>query len=327
MKKLPYFYLLVFALQFQISAYSQASEWLLGKWNGSTNIPGSSGGENFILTLTIESLNNDVFVGNINQSLPADPLTRIETSVAGKLYKDHLMSKLKEVLYFQDPSFGHWVKHCNLCDSTRLSLSIKKDSLVLQADLSCSFYLCSATTYYSKALSSLDSSQIKSLEKFIEDSRIKTLIASFKECFKSTNPSPNTFKNIIHYDSKPQRKILDLLPTYQNREIGILRCFKIESDSVELNLLDMGEIDNDTITVIFNGRIIINKLRLTDKAYKIKLPLSGFDQNQLIVWADNIGDLPPNTCLAQLVYENKVEEIFVASDFRKSGSIIISNYN
>ncbi len=72
----------------------------------------------------------------------------------------------------------------------------------------------------------------------------------------------------------------------------------IYGDSVELDFYDNAEIDGDSIAVFLNGKLIFEHVLLKASAFSIKLPVSGLNaENELIMVAENLGTIPPNTSL------------------------------
>lgn len=70
----------------------------------------------------------------------------------------------------------------------------------------------------------------------------------------------------------------------------------VSGDSIELNFYDNAEIDGDSITLFLNEKLIFQHIYLTDKAFTVKIPVSGLQQsNELVMVAENLGSIPPNT--------------------------------
>jgi hypothetical protein len=81
----------------------------------------------------------------------------------------------------------------------------------------------------------------------------------------------------------------------QRQKIPVLEI-PIVGDSIELNFYDNAEIDGDSITLFLNNRLIFKHIYLTDKPFTVKLPVSELLQsNELVMVAENLGSIPPNT--------------------------------
>ena len=81
----------------------------------------------------------------------------------------------------------------------------------------------------------------------------------------------------------------------QRQKIPVLDI-PVVGDSIELNFYDNAEIDGDSITLFLNDRLIFQHIYLTDKPFTVKLPVSELQQrNELVMVAENLGSIPPNT--------------------------------
>ena len=70
----------------------------------------------------------------------------------------------------------------------------------------------------------------------------------------------------------------------------------LEGDSIELRFYDNAEIDGDSISLFLNNRLLFQHIRLAATPYTIKLPLTDLmDSNELVMVAENLGTIPPNT--------------------------------
>ncbi len=83
----------------------------------------------------------------------------------------------------------------------------------------------------------------------------------------------------------------------------------VSGDSVELHFYDNGQVDGDSISLFLNDKLIFEHIRLTDKAYSIKLSVSELNSsNELIMVAENLGSIPPNTSYLVVTVGDKIYE-------------------
>lgn len=132
-----------------------------------------------------------------------------------------------------------------------------------------------------------------------------------------------TVKDLYLDPDKPGAPIPVIPATpFTARNIQVQHTVETIADTLELAFYDDGIVDNDTVTVYLNRQIILNRQLLTDKPLKIKIPLPAGQENELIMFADNLGSIPPNTALL-VFYENGIRrEIQINADYGKSAAII-----
>lgn len=88
----------------------------------------------------------------------------------------------------------------------------------------------------------------------------------------------------------------------------------LSGDSIELRFYDNAEIDGDSISLFLNDKLIFSHIRLTGNAYSIKIPVSEMNEsNELIMVAENLGTIPPNTSYMVAIVNNQRYDAYLAS--------------
>jgi hypothetical protein len=107
----------------------------------------------------------------------------------------------------------------------------------------------------------------------------------------------------------------------EKREIDLLNTFRFTEDSVMIKIYDNGVIDGDIISLIINGTIIFDKVKLTASPLTYALKSNSTSQFQIECYADNLGEIPPNTGLITISSASKTSEVLFSSDLKKSAAI------
>ena len=107
-------------------------------------------------------------------------------------------------------------------------------------------------------------------------------------------------------------------PGIQEKFIARTKTFikeiPVSGDSIELRFYDNAEIDGDSISLFLNDRLIFSHIRLTGNAYSIKLAVSEMkESNELIMVAENMGAIPPNTSYMVAIVNNQRYDAYLAS--------------
>lgn len=93
----------------------------------------------------------------------------------------------------------------------------------------------------------------------------------------------------------------------KNTEISRL---EINEPEIELSVYDNGIVDNDTVSIFYNGKVIKSKQRLSEEPLKIKLKLDeNTSQHEITMFAENLGSIPPNTAIIILKAGSKRYEL------------------
>ncbi len=112
------------------------------------------------------------------------------------------------------------------------------------------------------------------------------------------------------------------LKNFDKRDNTVIQTIEVENETFKVDFYDNGDIDGDTISVFYNGKLIEAHKRLTDKALSLTLLIDpNVIINELIMYAENLGSIPPNTAVMIVTDGGKRYEVRIASDLKKSGVI------
>jgi hypothetical protein len=125
---------------------------------------------------------------------------------------------------------------------------------------------------------------------------------------------------------KPQIAILPQpAAALANRKTEVIQNIYFTSDSLVLSIYDNGTIDGDTVSVVLNGRVILARKGLTANAIRTTIPVTPDmgDSLQLVMYAENLGSIPPNTGLLIVQDGDQRYDIRFAGDMKKSSAVIL----
>lgn len=105
------------------------------------------------------------------------------------------------------------------------------------------------------------------------------------------------------------------------REKEIVKVYQLDTSHVKIELYDNAEIDNDTVSVFLNNTLLLYKKRLTDKALTLTLSAFPGTEYELMMYADNLGTIPPNTALMVITSGKHKYELRVSSSEQKSAVV------
>jgi len=134
-------------------------------------------------------------------------------------------------------------------------------------------------------------------------------------------------KPLINTTAEPPPESVTKAPlTNQQKLMTRTRHFvqeiPVTGDSVELKFYDNAEIDGDSIAVFLNDKMLAEHIRLSDSAFIITLPVAELQQtNDLVMVAENLGSIPPNTSLMIAMIDGRRYEARLASTENSSALI------
>lgn len=159
---------------------------------------------------------------------------------------------------------------------------------------------------------------------FTNSAQINALVQQLQQSLPSSatqlmaTPPQTTTVPTLKDTTHPTITVIPHIPIPRElteRKTKMVKEVFVSSPEVKIDFYDNGVIDNDTITVFDNNRLVVNNGRLSEKPITIYLHLTNTDPtHEIVTVADNLGDEPPNTALMVITAGNERHEIFITSD-------------
>ncbi len=115
----------------------------------------------------------------------------------------------------------------------------------------------------------------------------------------------------------------------EGRKSEFTQEVSFRSDSLVIALYDNGVIDGDTVSVFMNGEVLLSRQGLKASAIKktIYLAPGKDDEFTLVLYAENLGQYPPNTGLLVVRDGNDVYNLRFSADLQKNAGVIFRRKN
>ncbi len=153
----------------------------------------------------------------------------------------------------------------------------------------------------------------------------KTNTFGINDSKKTTTNSP---KNMLSINAE-QDRIREYLTTRENKKSIMVNTF---SDSLFIEVYDNGVYDHDTISVIFNNKLVVDRQEIgTNVKDPIRFTLKLNDdplKNQMVIIAENLGIEAPNSAL--LIIRDKLnnqKKIYLTTDLMHNEVVYFINLN
>jgi hypothetical protein len=108
------------------------------------------------------------------------------------------------------------------------------------------------------------------------------------------------------------------------RENPVIKEIKTAAGEMVIDLYDNGEIDGDTVTVYDNNQLLVSRAGLSDKPVHFSIKVDGMmPHHELVMVANNLGSIPPNTSLMIITAGSKRYEVHISSSEQKNAKVVI----
>lgn len=146
----------------------------------------------------------------------------------------------------------------------------------------------------------------------LDDLRIYDRALTEKEIF--------TLCNELKEKIKPVEPVKEVV--LEKRDNEVLKQIVVDNDSLTVTLYDNGDIDGDSVTLIYNDKIITTHQLLSASPITFKIKVEpGKSRNELVMYAENLGSIPPNTALMVIYDGKKRYELNVSSSKNSNGVV------
>ena len=149
--------------------------------------------------------------------------------------------------------------------------------------------------------------------KYVSDST--QVINSNEEIF--IQPSVVISPNIQHADRS-------LIESMSSRKKSTISTIIVQDKNIQLALYDNGIVDNDTVSVFYNGKLIKSKQGLSEAPIILNITLDETSAtHEITLYADNMGTMAPNTALIVLTAGKKRYELHSSASLEENAVLFI----
>ncbi len=123
-----------------------------------------------------------------------------------------------------------------------------------------------------------------------------------------------------------QRPKLSIAPplVLTKRVNTLIKEIDTEAGEIRLDLYDNGEIDGDTISIYHNNALVVSHARLSLKPISFRITIDPeHPHHELIMVAENLGSIPPNTSVMTVTAGSERHEVFISSNEQKNAKVIL----
>lgn len=108
-----------------------------------------------------------------------------------------------------------------------------------------------------------------------------------------------------------------------NRVNKEMKRIVVTEKNITLNVYDNGIVDNDTVSVFYNGRLLLSHKRLSEKPIVIPITLDEkTTAHEITLFAENLGSIPPNTALIVVTAGDKRYELYASASLTENAVIV-----
>ncbi len=302
MKKVILIFLLLVSLQ-------SSAQTVFGYWYGFANVKTNNSANNYLVEMVLQPEKN--YVKAILNYYFKNTFRSIQ--VKGDYNPATRKLNLYNVPVVYHGSISTFEVDCNM--NLQASLMVSKEGSYLKG-------LFRGLPEYKNTCPDIAFNFKNDADASQKDSVIKAM-REYKELVQVWTPTPED--TVVAVTVTP-RKVVNYVTEkeYTERENVIVNEIEVESDSLQVSIYDNGEIDGDMISLFYNKQLVLNNQKLTHKSIKVDITLDSTKlTNEISMFAENLGLIPPNTALVVINDGKNKFELRLSSSLEKNATIRI----
>ncbi len=300
---------LVIAILFSWSLSNGHAQSVFGYWYGNANVKTNSSANNYLVELVLQPEKNYV-KGILNYYFKN---TYRSIQVKGDYNPNSRLLSLYNVPVVYHGSISNFEVDCIMTLQAKLRVAQVGSNLV-GSFLSQPDYRYTCPEIKLNLTHNADASKTDSVLKAISE---------YKETYQVWTPTATDTATEV---TVIPRKVINYVTEreFTTRENVVVNEIEVESDSIRVDVYDNGEIDGDVISLFYNKMLILYNQKLTHRSVKIDLRVDSTQAyNEISMFAENLGLIPPNTAL-MVIHDGKTKyEIRLSSSLEKNATIRI----
>jgi hypothetical protein len=101
-----------------------------------------------------------------------------------------------------------------------------------------------------------------------------------------------------------------------------LKTIDVSGSSFRVEIYDNGQVDGDTVTIFLNEKLLVPAKKLTTSPIILEIKIDNDeDVYDLVMYAENMGTIPPNTALMIVTTSTNRYEVNITSTEQTSGAV------
>ena len=157
-------------------------------------------------------------------------------------------------------------------------------------------------------------------QKLTKEKRVNNVKPSHIDSVVKTVQPPTRLQSIPELMARDSTRLQLQMGNRKNIEMSHVT---VNTKEITLNVYDNGIVDGDTVSIFYNGRLILSHQRLSEKPIVIHLKLDeNIIQHKIVLFAENLGSIPPNTALIIVNAGDKRFELFSSSNLEENAVLV-----
>lgn len=133
---------------------------------------------------------------------------------------------------------------------------------------------------------------------------------------------PKEYKISTNTNTQPVKK--DSVSIVSTRKNTVFSRIPVNVTNITLDIFDNGTVDGDSISVYYNNKLLVSNRVLSEKAITVQLLLDEkAAQHEIVLFANNLGSIPPNTATIVVKAGDKRYELHSSASLTENAVLVL----
>jgi hypothetical protein len=116
---------------------------------------------------------------------------------------------------------------------------------------------------------------------------------------------------------------ITILKTLAQRKNKEQKHIVTDVKTINLKVYDNAIMDGDTVSILYNGKMLLTHQLLSEKGIELTIELDENNpHNEIILFAESLGSIPPNTALIVVTAGTKRYELFASASLEENAVLV-----
>lgn len=111
--------------------------------------------------------------------------------------------------------------------------------------------------------------------------------------------------------------------TLRGRKVRKGRTVVVHHEEITVSVHDKNDVDGDSVTIYYGDSLVAEHVALTKKKQSFTIKVDKNSPKQLILYAENLGSVPPNTAALTIKDGKESTDIVLGSDYKFCDSVML----
>ena len=139
-------------------------------------------------------------------------------------------------------------------------------------------------------------------------------------------PKDSLSKVIVFAPIEIKKDSIAIPKTFTQRKNKEQSRIEVDVKTINLKVYDNAIMDGDTVSILYNGKILLSHQLLSEKGIELNIELDEKQtRHEITLFAENLGSIPPNTALIVITAGKKRYELFASASLEEN-AVLVFNY-